>query len=193
MLALGVSASVSVLALLLSLVMEHVLLARSSLASPDEMALGIEVLINAGGYAVFLAAGVLFLFWIHDANRSARSLGAAGMRYTPRAAVIWWFIPLASLIVPYRAMAELWRVSHARNLDTWQAADTSAVMPCWWTLWLFALVMDRITSANESSGSPSQTAPIVAALVNVAGALLAAYVVFSIQRGLTDKAHGASE
>ena len=90
-------------------------------------------------------------------------------------------------------MAELWKVSHSRTVETWRTLDTSAVMPSWWTLWLFANLMLGISAENEMSGSPSQTAPVVTALVNVAVALLAAYVVFSIQRGLTDKARGASE
>lgn len=115
------------------------------------------------------------------------------MRYTPRAAVFWWFVPLASAIVPYRVMADLWRVNHASKLEAWTAEDTSAVMPWWWAFWLGMVVMARITEANDSSGSPSQSAPVVAGLVNVAAALPAAIVVLSIQRGLTDKAQGASE
>lgn len=186
-LALLTCASLNFFAVLLAAVPPRVLSA-SVRAKHDELLMLAEILLAGAVYLSFFGAAVLFLFWIHDANRSARALGAKRLRYTPRAAVLWWFVPLANFVAPYRAMAELWRVSHARTLERWTAVDTSAVMPCWWALWLGMHLMGWITDVNESSGSPSRSAPVVAALVNAAAALLAAFVVFSIQRGLSAKA-----
>jgi hypothetical protein len=167
---------------------QNVLDLTTSLVTHEEIWLVFDMLLNAVTLGVALLTGVLFLFWIHAATRSARSLGAEGLRYTPRAAVIWWFVPLASAVLPYRAMADLWKVSHAAKIERWKKGDTSAVMPWWWALWLGTLVMERVADANENASSPSSTAPIVGLLVRMSAAVLAAWVVFAIQRGLTEKA-----
>jgi hypothetical protein len=173
------------------LLRQNVLGLASYLVTDDAAALLVEALLNAVPVGVALLTGVLFLCWIHAATRSARSL-APGLRYTPRAAVLWWFVPLANTVVPYRAMADLWKVSHAASIERWKRGDTSVVMPWWWGLWLGTIVMERIVDANEKAGSPSVTAPIVALLVRMAAAALASFIVFAIQRGLVEKA-GAGE
>src|SRR5437868_6687462 len=67
---------------------------------------GVELVSGLVTILVFIITGVLFLRWIHRANRNARALGAQGMRFTPGWAVGWYFIPIASLWKPYQAMKE---------------------------------------------------------------------------------------
>jgi hypothetical protein len=184
-LALAASASTSLFPLLAGLLVR---VAPSGSGAPlDEIAYILTVVLRGAFVATNSVAAIVFLFWIHDASKSARSL-ENGLKYTPRAAVIWWFIPLASLIVPYRVMAELWKVSHARPGERWRTTDTSILMPIWWTLWLGTFVMDRIVDANEEPCSPSDLAPLAAAVVLTAAAVLAACIVVSIHRGLMRKA-----
>jgi hypothetical protein len=189
MLVLGAFVSVHLFGLLLSfLPIERILYLASSFTTPPEVSMLLGILLEAGAVVLFFGAGVLFLVWLHSANRSARSLGASGLSYTPLASVIWWFVPLANLIVPYRVTAELWKVSHAPAIEDWQSMDTSAIMPCWWALWLGSIATDRMSAASESSGLPNSSAAVVASLVNVAGALVAAWIIFAVQRGLAEKA-----
>jgi hypothetical protein len=63
----------------------------------------------AGG--VYIATVVIWMVWIHRANSNCRALGAQGMRFTPGWAVGYHFIPFVNLVMPYNAMAEIWRAS----------------------------------------------------------------------------------
>ena len=63
---------------------------------------------------VVLTTGIVFLMWIHRANRNARGLGAEGMTFTPGWSVGWYFIPIANLWKPFQAMKEIWQASADR-------------------------------------------------------------------------------
>jgi hypothetical protein len=143
----------------------------------------VDTLLGAVTLALTVLTAVMFLFWIHAATRSARSLSETELRYSPRAAVVWWFVPIASLVVPYRVMANLWKVSHATTVERRNATSSSAVLRWWWGLWLGTVVMERVADAKDSD-----TASIAASLLRIGAAVLAAWAVYSIQRGLAERA-----
>jgi hypothetical protein len=78
---------------------------------------------------IFPVTAIIFLMWIHRANYNARRLGAAGMTYTPGWAVGCFFIPIASLWMPYEAMVEIWKAS--ANPVHWQDQERGDILP-WW-------------------------------------------------------------
>ena len=88
------------------------------------------------GRIVGMGSLVLLLVWTHRANHNARALGASGLRFTPRAAVAWYFVPIAWFWKPYQAMREIWNAS-ARPAD-WKNRQGSALLGWWWGLWLLA-------------------------------------------------------
>lgn len=97
----------------------------------------------------FVAAAGLFLYWIHAASRNARSLGAAGMRYGPKSAVAWWFVPLLNLWKPFEVLRELFIASHPDHLDDWKRApEPPRLLSLHWTLWLlfqFTVVLSLVS------------------------------------------------
>jgi hypothetical protein len=62
--------------------------------------------IGYGFLAVFIITGIVFLKWIHAANRNARAMGAQGLRFSPGWALGYYFVPVLSLWKPYQAMKE---------------------------------------------------------------------------------------
>src|SRR5918997_1098797 len=60
--------------------------------------------------AVRIALVVAFLLWLHRASKNLAALGNPKSRieYTPGWAVGWFFIPFANLVMPYRAVREVW-------------------------------------------------------------------------------------
>ena len=92
-------------------------------------------------FAAYVVAAVMFLVWIHAAHRKVGSLGAAGLRFTPRSAVGWWFVPFANLGRPYQVTAEIWKASdpdHARTDTAWQRAGVSPLVKLWWAVWILS-------------------------------------------------------
>ena len=48
-----------------------------------------------------------FLMWIHRASKNLASLGVENQQFGPVAAVVWWFVPFASIWMLYRVVAEI--------------------------------------------------------------------------------------
>jgi hypothetical protein len=93
-----------------------------------------EALIAVLRLLVFILTGITFLRWIHRANYNSRSFGAQGMQFTPAWSVGWYFIPIANLWKPYRAMKEIWQAS--QNPESWSTQAIAPVVSNWWSLWL---------------------------------------------------------
>ena len=93
-----------------------------------------EIVQAVMGLPIMLITAGLVLTWIHRANHNARQLGAADMRFTPRWAVAWYFVPIAWFWKPYQVMSEIWRAS--RNPSYWRGQHVSPLLPWWWILWI---------------------------------------------------------
>jgi hypothetical protein len=69
-----------------------------------------RILTLAAVYLISLAAsGLAWLMWQHRAHRRLRELGIQDLEFTPGWGVGWWFVPVANLFMPYKAVKELWR------------------------------------------------------------------------------------
>ena len=117
----------------------------------------IEQLANAHGL-VFVLAAIAFLIWIYSANARAHRLGREGMRFSPRASVLWFFAPFANLVVPLRAVREIWRASDpavdSSDPLAWKRAPGSWILVVWWIAWIGANVLSR-TLPTRLTGNES--------------------------------------
>jgi hypothetical protein len=82
--------------------------------------------------SVGLFEGVLFLFWVYRANKNGRALGAVGMKYGPGWSVGWFFVPIASLFMPYWVIKEIWQVSSPTPHNGWRHAHVTPLLALWW-------------------------------------------------------------
>lgn len=80
---------------------------------------------------------VAFLRWLHLAVRYARVLGRP-VRPSPRAAVLWWFVPVANFIIPF---------VHVRSLAP--EVPTRAWQACWSTALLLPIVLSQASGAKQ--------------------------------------------
>ena len=59
------------------------------------------------------------------------------MEFTPAWAVAWFFIPVANLFMPYRAMREIYRASEPTRFGRdWGDAEVPPMLPLWWGTWV---------------------------------------------------------
>jgi uncharacterized membrane protein YdcZ (DUF606 family) len=68
--------------------------------------------------ALILTTSVFWLRWQHRAHSELRDRVNPALEFTPGKAVGVWFIPFANLVLPYRAVRELWRGSGVRASTT---------------------------------------------------------------------------
>jgi|GEM_PF-3615777 len=81
-------------------------------------------------YLITLVVTVVFFFmWIYRASKNANGFGVS-MKYTPRWAVGWHFIPFACAFMPYLAMKEVLEVS-AKDKGVGKGG-----LITWWASWV---------------------------------------------------------
>lgn len=87
-------------------------------------------------FLVFVVSAVWILRWIYRASCNARELGAAGMQFSPRQSVMWYFVPGLNLWKPYQAMKEIWQASERPH--DWRTGPAPGLLVGWWILWLLS-------------------------------------------------------
>lgn len=88
--------------------------------------------------ALAILTGITFLRWVHRANKNLRACAGVPMAFTPGWCVGWYFIPIANLFMPYRAMREIWHVSHR------DPGAPRALLRWWWACWLVSSFLGRV-------------------------------------------------
>jgi hypothetical protein len=137
--------------------------------------------------ALTIATAVVFLLWVGRAHRNLRLLGVERLRFSPRAAVAAFLVPVVNVVVPLRVVSELWRASRPADPGSrpWWEAPTPALVTVWWILVVTAAIADpvwrRLAGDVHSLAIGGSTALFIAAqLGSVAAAVLGIAVVWTV-------------
>jgi hypothetical protein len=137
-------------------------------------------------FILYVSAVIVFCIWLRRVNSSLRN--QRFLTFTPGWAVGWWFIPFANLYKPYEMMVELWRATDPSRGDDWRFGPRSKVLPVWWAFWLLAGLVDNLAgrlswrASTEHASETALQASIVGDFVGIPAAVLAAWIVWTIQR-----------
>lgn len=174
----------------LSAVMTTILLATGQagqVASEELTPMDIAgLIVGLPQFLIVIVTAVVFLMWIHRANRNARGLGAEGMTFTPGWSVGWYFIPFANLWKPLQAMKQIWQAS--ADPASWQSQKTPALLSNWWALWITSSLLSNMSfrmsfKANTSSEMlASEIITLISDLVDIPLCLVAMRLVREIIR-----------
>jgi hypothetical protein len=138
----------------------------------------------------WLATAVVFLVWLHRSWRLLHEAGLPDLSFTPRGAVVAFLVPGLNLLVPCRAVRDLWRASDpARRAGTAPSgAGAPPLLVWWWVVFVVATLLDpvvfRLSAGAEwrlGLGQPTVIV-VLAQLVEIAAAVLAITVVGQIGR-----------
>lgn len=136
---------------------------------------------------IYLVTVVFFCVWLYRASDNLRAFNPwSRPDYSPGWAVGSFFIPFVNLVVPYRAVREVWQKSGTP--DDLQLAEPGppARFPVWWLFWLLASFAARISmrvSFNESVDERTATMiSIGAGALAIVAAVLAYLVVDAIDK-----------
>ncbi len=142
------------------------------------------------GGGLMLANMGLWLLWQAQAARTAWQWNndATPMEHGPVTALIWWFVPVANLVKPFRVVREIWTTT-ATHLQ-----DSSLPKPplaAWWGLCLAALVSESLALWMDVFGhfTASQMVGIFANALGVSAAAAAALLVKRIDDAQVQVAH----
>lgn len=121
------------------------MMVSNSMNRPLFIAMAVRGFAMAIGTLVFLPTAALFLVWFHMAIANLYQAGLSGLRVRPAWAVGSFFVPVANLFVPFRAMRELWNRSHGE--DEWQAEGAVGDVGTWWTCYIAGTLLVAFVSA----------------------------------------------
>lgn len=167
------------------------LLDRMGLADPAHGA----VAVTAGVALVQLAAAFLCVvvsaMWLHAASANLAARGVA-MRHSPRGAWGWYFLPIANLFMPYRAMKEIW--AESLGADDSFAGPSDPLLVRWWSAWIVGNMAMSMAARIDAIGGRSMGMVLdavgVAALF--AAGLFFARIVATVTRAQTGQAQAAT-
>lgn len=184
----------------LSMLVEAVSLAIPPLTEDQEpgdnpMALAIGLLMLLVGILsilIYIATVIFFLIWLYRASDNLPAFGNSprSLSYSPGWAVGSFFVPFVNLVVPYRAVKEVWQKSVPLDEVLLSEPSPPPWFPIWWLFWLLAGFSGNISlrlSFNESV--PESTATIVsiiAGALSIIAAILAYVVVDDIDKRQED-------
>jgi hypothetical protein len=148
---------------------------------------------------VFIALVIAFLVWLHRAAKNVPALGNAKSKveYGPGWAVGSFFIPFVNLVVPYKAVKEIWEKSDpsVRTEEDFMFSTPSSSQPLvlgWWIAWLASNFISNISWRLESRAPGTENfvggVGIISDLANIVTAVLAIMVVRGIDRRQTERA-----
>lgn len=138
--------------------------------------------------AVYIATIVLFLMWLY---RSFENLPAFGVprnsiKHSPGWAAGSFFIPFVSLIVPYRAVKELWNKSVPNSGTMFGDQSPPAFFPIWWAAWLLSNITSnaylRLSFSDRLSSEADAIMGAVTAALSIVAAFFAIKVVNEIDK-----------
>ncbi len=137
-------------------------------------------------FGTLIPAGVFFSMWVHRVVRNMPALGSPDWRRSPGWSVGSSFIPILSLFYPYWAVLDAWRASDPRwrwlNQTARKSLGVPALPAVWWTLYLLALVMNRVSAVMDRSSDvgirvAGSAVDIASSVVLIGAAVLAIFVV----------------
>ena len=131
-------------------------MALSDVGERRLLVLAVIALFGLASTVVSLGTGILFLVWTHQAATNVRAFGQHDLEITPGWAVGWWFVPFASLVMPYKALKEVWCASDPDTVgadgDSWTTRTVPSLFPLWWGMYLIhSLVGSAVAFAQVST------------------------------------------
>ncbi len=81
-----------------------------------------------------LTFSVVFLIWKYRALYNAHALGGSSLP-SPAAAIYWYFVPIASLWMPYVVMRRIFQASYP-PASPGEGKPSLSLVTAWWVLWL---------------------------------------------------------
>lgn len=91
-------------------------------------------------FLLYVATVVFFLMWLYRSYENLPALGIPprSIAYSSAWAVGSFFVPFVNLVVPYRAVKELWLKSAPSAPSFLQSDSPPTSLPLWWAFWLLS-------------------------------------------------------
>ncbi len=159
--------------------LDHV--ATTTVDEVEQWQRGVNAAVGLNLITEFVAA-IAFLAWLSRVVDNVPALGGGQPNTTPRWAIGWWFVPIASWFKPYQVVADVWR-----RLATGPREVGTGVLLAWWVLWigggLTGNLVPRLAAPTTVDGVRTLLLVVIAAAVaQVMAGILLVRITWEIER-----------
>jgi hypothetical protein len=95
-----------------------------------------------------LLARAPLMIWVYVAYRRLPTVGATNLRFRPGSAVLSFFIPIASWVLPLFVVRELWRATGPRSVDPAKPEKLPGLVIAWFVIWIVGSALGAIPGAG---------------------------------------------
>lgn len=136
---------------------------------------------------IYVSTVVFFCVWLYRAADNLRAFNPwTRPDYSPGWAVGSFFVPFVNLVVPYRAVKEVWQKSGPPDETFLSDPGPPARFPIWWLFWLLATFAGNISMrASFNENVPDSTATMIsmgASALHIIAAVFGYLVVDAIDK-----------
>lgn len=180
---------------LLQFVFPRLALAEDEINDPELLIFGLLLLgLGLIQVAVYIATVVAFLMWLYRSYENLPNFCVRrnDIQYSSGWAVGSFFIPFVNLVVPYRAVKELWSKSVPNSLEMFSEPAPPPLFPLWWAAWLISNFANniylRFSWRGQLTPEVDATLGVFTGLLDILAAILAIMVVREIDKQQTESA-----
>lgn len=157
--------------------------------NPVTLGLGLlAILLAIAQILVYIPTVVVFLMWVYRTHENLPAFGVPKhqLQHSSGWAVGSFFVPFANLIIPYKAITELWRKSVPNQTSMFGELSPPGIFPAWWGFWIASNIADqiyfRLSWREEVQSDATAAIGAVGSVLAIVAAVLAVQVVREIQR-----------
>jgi Domain of unknown function (DUF4328) len=157
--------------------------------NPVTLGIGLlAILLALAQIVVYIATVTLFLMWVYRTHENLAAFGVPKhqLQYSSGWAVGSFFVPFANLVIPYRAIKELWRKSVPNQTSMFGEISPPGFFPAWWGFWIASNIASqiyfRLSWREQVASDATETIGVIGSVLSVIAAALAVQVVREIQR-----------
>jgi len=144
-------------------------------------------------FILYLTTVVSFSMWLYRAHNNLRSFDPlTRLSYSAGWAVGSYFVPFVNLVVPYRAIKEVWQKSRLPEDALLFETDPPRSFPIWWLFWLLASFAGNLSMRASFNENVSESTATMISMVASALSILAAIFAFVVVRGIDQRQEEAS-
>jgi hypothetical protein len=180
---------------LLQLIFPQLALVEEEIDDPVLILFGLLMLgVGLLHIAVYIATIVTFLMWLYRSHENLPSFGVRknDIQYSSGWAVGSFFVPFVNLVIPYRAIKELWSKSVAGASEMFSEPSPPMFFPLWWAAWLISNFANniyvRLSWGSQLTPETDATLGVFTGLLDIGAAILAIMVVREIDKQQSESA-----
>ncbi len=134
---------------------------------------------------LYVSTVVVFLMWLYRSYENLPAFGTPvrSLEYSSGWAVGSFFDPFVNLVVPYRAVRELWQKSEPFETSL-GSQSPPAILPLWWGFWIVSNIASnislRVAFSDDIARENVVTIGLIADALNIISAIFAVIVVGEI-------------